>query len=134
MEIRFATMKEVKSITASIRNKKIDYNTPSMVKKDIEESRLIIAVEDNKILGQLALVDEPRFSYVAIKRLCVYNKKNKGKGIASALINYACNYTNKPIGASPWTNNLASISLFKKHGFEYQYTYLKNYNFYLKKC
>lgn len=134
MEIRFATIKEIKSITMSIRNKKIDYNTPSMVKKDIEESRLIIAVEDNKILGQLALVDEPRFSYVAIKRLCVYNKKNKGKGIASALIKYACDYTNKPIGASPWTDNSASISLFKKHGFEYQYTYLEKYNFYLKKC
>lgn len=132
MEIRFATINETKSITASIRNKKIEYNTPAMVKEDIQKSRLVVAVEDGKILGQLAMVEELEWGYVAIKRLCVYNKKNGGKGIASALIQFACEQTEKPLGASPWTENTACINLFKKHGFEYQYTYLTNYNFYLK--
>lgn len=134
MEIRYASAKDTKSITTSIRNKKINYNTPEMVKEDIKKARLIVAVEDGKILGQLAMVEELEWGYVAIKRLCVYNKNNKGKGIASALIRFACEQTDKPLGASPWTENTACRKLFEKHGFKYQYTYLENYNFYLKTC
>lgn len=132
MEIRFATLEDTLSIVRSLQNKHIDYNTPAMVKEDIKNHRLVIAIDNNKIVGQIALVYEQNYSYTSLKRLCVYNNKNKGKGIASALVQFACETVRTPLGASPWTENTACINLFKKFGFKYQYTYLENYNFYLK--
>ena len=132
MEIRFATLEDTLSIVRSLQNKHINYNTPAMVKEDIKNHRLVIAIDNNKIVGQIALVYEPNYAYTSLKRLCVYNNKNRGKGIASALVQFVCETVNTPLGASPWTENTACINLFKKFGFKYQYTYLENYNFYLK--
>ena len=133
MTIRFATANDKIHIIRSLQNKKIEYNTTAQAKTDIENGRLLIAVIDNKIVGSLAIVPEPSYSYTALKRLCVYNKKYRGKGIANQLIATASTFVSGPVGATPWANNPATIHLFEKNGFTYQYTFLENYNFYLKK-
>ena len=89
-------------------------------------------IENNKILGQCALVYEPNYSYYAIKRLVVYNKKNCGRGIAERFIKYLSNNTSSEIGCTPWSDNLAMKKLLLRNGFKYQYTFLENYEFFKK--
>ena len=132
MIIRFATLSDTIHVVRSLQNKKIEYNTVEQAKSDIEQKRLLVAVIDNKIVGSIAIVPEPAYSYTALKRLCVYNKKYRGRGIANQLITTATNLTPGPVGATPWANNPATIHLFEKNGFVYQYTFLEKYQFYLK--
>ena len=132
MEIRLATKSDYKSISMSLRNKRISYITPTQAKSDIENNRLFVMVENNKILGQCALVYEPNYSYYAIKRLVVYNKKNCGRGIAERFIKYLSDNTSSDIGCTPWSDNLAMKKLLLRNGFKYQYTFLKNYEFFKK--
>ena len=132
MIIRFATPSDTIHIVRSLQNKKIEYNTVEQAKNDIKQNRLLIAIIDNKIVGSIAIVPEPVYSYTALKRLCVYNKKYCGKGIANQLIATAASLTPGPVGATPWVSNPATIHLFEKNGFVYQYTFLEKYQFYLK--
>lgn len=133
MEIRYASKKDTLSVVRSLQNKKIDYNTTKQAKEDIANNRMIVVVDNNKIVASCALVEEPTYNYTAIKRLCVFNNKNRRKGYGSALMNYVCSLGIKNLGATPW-NNTGAIRLFEKFGFKYQYTFLENYNFYLKKA
>ena len=132
MIIRYATSADKIHIIRSLQNKKIAYNTTAQAKTDIENGRLLIAIIDDKIVGSLAIVPEPAHHYTALKRLCVYNKKYRGRGIANELIATASALVSGPVGATPWANNPATIHLFEKNGFSYQYTFLENYKFYLK--
>ena len=132
MTIRFATANDKIHIIRSLQNKKIEYNTTAQAKTDIENGRLLIAIIGNKIVGSLAIVPEPAYHYTALKRLCVYNNKYRGRGIANELIATASALVSGPVGATPWANNPATIHLFEKNGFSYQYTFLENYKFYLK--
>ena len=134
MIIRYATKEDTLHIIRSIQNKRMDYNTCEDVKHDIELGRLIIAVENNKILGSVAVVYKAHRGYHAIMRLCVYNKKNKGKGIASALIDFVISLNLGVYGVTPWSDNAAIIHILVKRGFVYQYTFKENYNFYKKSC
>ena len=132
MTIRYATHADKIHIIRSLQNKKIAYNTTVQAKTDIEKGRLLVAILDDKIVGSLAIVPEPAHNYTALKRLCIYNKKYCGKGIANQLIATASALVSGPIGATPWASNPATIHLFEKNGFTYQYTFLENYKFYLK--
>lgn len=132
MIIRYATKKDTIHVVRAIQNKKMSYNTTEDVKKDISLGRLLVAVENNKIIGSLAIVYKPHRGYYAIMRGCVYSKKNSGKGIMSALIDFALSLNLGTYGATPWGDNPAMIHIFVKRGFEYQYTFKKNYNFYKK--
>ena len=131
MEIRKATREDLIHVVRSLQNKGIDYNTTAQAKTDILNNRLYVVVDNNKIIGSCALVEETEYNYTAIKRVCIYNKKNCGKGIASMLIKYICELGIENLGATPW-NNQGMIRVFEKCGFTYQYTFLENYNFYLK--
>ena len=130
MEIRYATDKDLIHIIRAIQNKKLEYNTPTHIKEDIKNNRLIIAVDNNKILGQVALVPKDEFNYIGVCRVCVYSKKNMGKGIASALLEYVCNLGIENLGATPWDTNPSMCHLFEKFDFKYQYTFLEHYCFY----
>lgn len=131
MEIRFATAADTIHVMRSLQNKHIDYNTPAQAKNDIALGRLIVAVDGNKIVGSIAIVPEEEYQYTAIKRMCVYNKKYRGRGIAKALMEYVCALDLGTIGATPW-DNPATIHLLEKFGFKYQYTFMEHYNFYKK--
>lgn len=132
MEIRYATKNDQLSIVRALQNKHMDYNTTADAKKDIAAGRLIVAVENGKILGSVAVVYKAHRGYYAIMRMCVYSKKSKGKGVASALIDFVIALDLGEYGATPWNDNPAMIHIFVKRGFVYQYTFKKNYDFYKK--
>lgn len=134
MEIRKATAQDRISIIRSLQNKGIEYNTTAHAKEDIQKGRMFLAIENGKIVAQCCLVEEPLFHYTAIKKLCVYNKKNEGKGIAGAFVRYFATTFEGALGCTPWTDNGAMRHLLEKNGFAHQYTFLENYEFYLKKA
>lgn len=132
MEIRKATPADYKSIACSLRNKRIDYITPAHAKEDIINNRLFVMCENDKPIAQCALVFEPDFNYYAMKRLTIYNQANQGKGIAKAFISFFCAMNLPALGCTPWKNNTTMHHLLQKFGFEYQYTFLENYQFFKK--
>lgn len=130
MIIRFATEKDKLSAIRSLQKNQTNYNTVAQLKEDISLNRLIVAENNGKLLAKCALVEETSYNYMAIKRLCVFSKKSKGKGIASALIKYVISLNLGVLGATPWKDNEATRHILEKNGFEFQYTFLDNYCFY----
>jgi RimJ/RimL family protein N-acetyltransferase len=134
MEIRFATAADTLSIIRAIQNKHMDYNTTTQAKEDVKLGRLVVAEENGKLLGSCAIVKDERRGYTAIKRVCVYSSKSRGKGVAQSLVGFVCSLGLGTLGATPWNDNPAMCHIFKKFGFEYQYTFLKYYDFYKKRA
>ena len=132
MTIELATKQDMKRICCSLRNKKIDYITPALAISDIDNSRLYIIKDKDKIIAQCALVEEKEYGYYAIKRLVVYNKKNCGKGIAQQFISFFCEKNLPALGCTPWDTNIAMKKLLERNGFVYQYTFMERYEFYKK--
>ena len=132
MTIRKATEQDTIRIIRAIQNKRMDYNSPAHVKTDITAQQLIVAEENGKLLGSVAVFYKPHRSYYAITRMCIYSKRSKGKGVASALIDYVLALGLGDYGCTPWNNNPAMIHILEKRGFVYQYTFKKNYEFYKK--
>lgn len=132
MTVRFATPADTIRIIRAIQNKRMDYNTPQDVREDVNAGRLIVAEENGKLLGSVAIVYKAHRGYYAIMRMCVYAKTSTGKGVASALVDYVLALGLGTYGATPWNDNPAMIHIFVKRGFEYQYTFKKNYDFYKK--
>lgn len=129
MTIRYADIHDFSFLAVSVSNRGMNYNTAEDVKKDIEAGRLIVAVEDEKIIGSVALVYKAHRGYTAIMRMCVYAE---GRGVASALIDYILSLGLGNLGATPWKDNPAMCHIFEKRGFIYRYTFKKNYKFYEK--
>jgi len=129
MVIRYADIHDFSYIAANVKERHMDYNTVEDVRVDIEMRRLIVAVEDGKIIGSVAIVYKAHRGYTAIMRMCVYAE---GRGVASALIDYILSLNLGALGATPWNDNPAMIHIFEKRGFVYQYTFKKNYCFYEK--
>jgi RimJ/RimL family protein N-acetyltransferase len=132
MTIRLATEKDTIRIIRAIQNKHMDYNTTADVRADVAAGRLFVAEENGKLLGSMAVFYKPHRGYYAITRGCVYSKKSRGKGVASALVDYILSLGLGTYGATPWNDNLAMCHIFEKRGFEYQYTFKENYKFYKK--
>ena len=132
MIIRQATEKDTVRIIRAIQNKHMDYNTPADVREDVKAGHLIVAEENGKLLGSVAVFYKPHRGYYAITRVCVYSKKSHGKGVASALIKYVLSLGLGEYGATPWNDNPAMCHIFEKYGFKYQYTFNTFYRFYKK--
>lgn len=132
MLIRLATKSDLSYIMHALAPKKIEYIKPSQAKQDIEQNRLYVLEHNNKIIAQCALVSEAQFNYVAIKRMTIYNNSLKFKGVANIFIEYF-NTLNLSLGATPWTDNEKMKHILIKNGFQYQYTFLEKYEFFLKK-
>lgn len=130
MIIRFATEKDKLSAIRSLQKNQTNYNTVAQLKEDISLNRLIVAENNGKLLAKCALVEETSYNYIAIKRLCVFSKKSKGKGIASALIKYVISLNLGVLGATPWKDNEPTKHILEKNGFKFQYIFLDNYCFY----
>ena len=133
-EIQKATMKDLRSISASLQNKKIPYLTPSHAELDIANGNLWVIRQNGKPIAQCALVYEENYHYHAMKRLVVYNKKNCGQGIANAFVEYFVKQNYPTLGCTPWADNRRMINILLSFGFEYQYTFLENYCYFVKKC
>lgn len=130
--IRKATMNDYISIVRSIQNKHIEYITATHIKNDIKNEQLYIIEINNKIIAFASCVYCKDFNNYAIKRLCVPNKKNNGKGYAQKMINFLVNNRNKnfPLVITPWKNNSAMIHMVEKLGFEWQYNFNKVWTLY----
>lgn len=132
MTIRFAKREDTIRIIRAIQNKHMNYNTPTHVRQDVEAGRLLVVEENGKLLGSCAFVYKPDRGYTAVVRVCVFNQKSRGKGVAQMLVNYVCSLGLGALGATPWNDNPAMCHIFEKAGFVYQYTFQKNYEFFLK--
>lgn len=132
MTIRKATEKDTIRIIRAIQNKHMDYNTPADVREDVKNGVLFVAEENGKLLGSMVVFYKSNRGYYAITRGCVYSKKSRGKGIASALVDYILSLDLGVYGATPWDDNPAMCHIFEKRGFVYQYTFKENYKFYKK--
>jgi RimJ/RimL family protein N-acetyltransferase len=133
MKIRLAQSSDYKRIAMALRNKRIEYITPAHAREDIQERRLYVIEDDGEVIAQCALVNEPNYGYYAIKRLVIYNRKNCGRGIARQFIRYFCAMNLPTLGCTPWADNQRMKYLLISNGFEYQYTFLGNYEFFLKR-
>lgn len=132
MTIRKATEKDTIRIIRAIQNKHMDYNTPADVREDVKNGVLFVTEENGKLLGSMVVFYKPHRGYYAITRGCVYSKKSRGKGVASALVDYILSLDLGVYGATPWNDNPAMCHIFEKRGFVYQYTFKENYKFYKK--
>lgn len=130
-EIQKATMSDYKSIAVSLRNKAIPYITPKHADLDIRNGNLYIIKQNGKPIAQCALVYDEHYHYHAIKRLVIYNKANCGQGIANAFVEYFVKQNHKKLGCTPWRDNPRMINILLSFGFEYQYTFLENYCYFL---
>ena len=71
--------------------------------------------------------------YVALKRLCILNKKNRGKGIARFAIHsimqsmHGCK-----VGCTPWEDNTAMRKILEDEGFRLEYKFDEKWCFYSK--
>ena len=131
MYITLATSEHINYITHALAPKRIDYIKPSQVKEDIKQGRLYIIIHEGKPIAQCALVEETNHNYTAMKRMVIYRKDNKAHGIADMFIKYF-SQLDCAIGATPWTENEKIKYILRKNGFEYQYTFLEKYEFFLK--
>ena len=132
MTIRFATNADTIRIIRAIQNKHMDYNTPADVREDVKNGCLLVAEEDGKLLGSVAVFYKPHRQYHAITRMCVYSKKSQSKGVASALIDSVLALGFDTLGATPWDENPCMCHILEKRGFVYQYTFNTHYKFYKK--
>ena len=133
MTIRKSTKEDYISIIRSIQNKKLEYITPSLIKQDIALGRQYIMTNDrNQIIAICSLVYEPNYNYYAIKRLCVPNKKNCGKGYAQMMLEFMSKQSSAKIGCTPWSDNKAMIKMLTRLGFTLEYIFNEKWCFYSK--
>lgn len=133
MELRKATETDwIKIFNAICHKEKISFCTPTQLFYDLEAGREYIVVEGNKILATVSLVEEPDYKYTAIKRLCIFNKKNYGKGIARFALREVQRMVSGRIGATPWEDNFAMRHILESEGFVLQYTFNEVWCFYVK--
>lgn len=124
MELRKANLYEVRNVARVVGRKHFDYITVNHLVRDYNNNQLYVVVEEEKILAIVSLVPEPEYEYIAIKRLCVLNKGNCGKGIGSFAVRELSKVVSgERVGATPWTDNIAMRNLLESEGYQLQYVF-----------
>ena len=132
MKIRLATQTDVYKIRNAVRRKNLLYCTPYQIADDFTNKRLYCVYEGDKVLATLSLVPEPDYGYTAVKRLCILNKKNQGKGIARFALHEIQRMVSGRIGATPWEDNTAVRHILETEGFKMEYKFMGHWCFYSK--
>ena len=132
MEIRRAVNADYIKIVRAIQNKGIEYITPAHVKEDMSLGRQFVMVDNNKVIAILSLVWDAEYGYFAMKRLCVTNKQNKGKGYAQMMLKHVSAQANGKVGCTPWIDNGAMRHSLEKLGFSLEYVFAEKWCFYSK--
>jgi len=134
MELRkVKTVEEIQKIERAVSLKKLSYCTTAQVASDYYVyDRLYVVVEGEKLLAILSLVEEKEYGYTAVKRLCILNKKNCGKGIARFALREVQKVVKGRIGGTPWVDNAPVRHLFETEGFVLQYVFSEKWCFYMK--
>ena len=132
MELRKAEVMDWVRIHNAVCRKHLSFCTPTQIFTDYEMGRLYAVVEGDKVLATVSLVAEPTYGYTAIKRLCILNKKNHGKGIARFALHEIQRMVKGRIGATPWNNNIKMKHLLETEGFHLEYVFNQVWCFYVK--
>ena len=133
MELRKANLYEVRNVARVVGRKHFDYITVNHLVRDYNNNQLYVVVEGEKVLAIVSLVPEPDYEYIAIKRLCVLNKGNCGKGIGSFAVRELSKVVSgERVGATPWTDNIAMRNLLESEGYHLQYVFNERWCFYAK--
>ena len=133
MELRKATRKDVMKVCRAIGYKtNLPYIRVEDVMSDFLHDRIYVVAEGEKVFATVSLVPEPDYGYTAIKRLCILNKKNQGKGIARFALHEIQRMVNGRIGATPWLDNGAVRHILEAEGFVLQYIFRERWCYYAK--
>lgn len=132
MELRKANELDFVRIHSAVCRKNLSYCTHSHVAEDWYKERLYAVADGDKVLATLSLVEEPEYGYMAIKRLCILNKKNYGKGIARFALHEVQKLVSGRIGATPWEDNTAVRHILEVEGFKMEYKFMGHWCFYAK--
>lgn len=132
MEIRRAVNADYIKIVRAIQNKGIEYITPAHVKEDISLGRQFVMMDNDKVVAILSLVYDAEYGYFAMKRLCVTNKQNRGKGYAQMMLKHVSAQANGKVGCTPWIDNSAMRHTLEKLGFSLEYVFAEKWCFYSK--
>lgn len=135
--IRWARQSDTKQIIATIAQKKCDYITCQQIREDINKGKVLLGKIESKIVCFLVVERNAEFKYVSIRRAMVPNKKYRKKGVMNELLSSICDYADRdyaePLGATPWTDNIAMKKLLEKNGFIYQYTFQSHWEYWQRK-
>ena len=132
MELRKATHEDYRTVWYAVRPKKIKYCTAGMITNDYLYDRLFVVREGGKVIATVSLVPETEYGYTAIKRLCILNKRNCGRGVASFAVRELQKVVRGKCGATPWSDNIAMRKLLESEGFTLQYIFDGRWCFYAK--
>lgn len=132
MKIRLAKRKDYNVIVDKLQNfEKIDYLTDKHVERDIRYRNCYVLEDRGKIVAIGSIVYDNEFKMYYIKRLMVLDSNSRGKGYGKYIMKYLSNI--KPIVATtPFKDNYVMRSLIESIGFEYKYTFLENYQLFVK--
>lgn len=131
--IRRASMNDYLRIAISINrvSKNSPYINKELLYQDIKNNSCFVYEKCGKIVSIGSIVFDPKYQMDYIKRVCVMNQKNKGKGIAKEMIKYLQSQSNK-IAVTPWKDNLKMIAILEEFGFERKYEFQENFVLYQK--
>ena len=133
MELRKATRKDLMKVCRAIGYKtNLPYIRVEDTFSDFLHERMYVVAEGEKVFATVSLVPEPDYGYTAIKRLCILNKKNQGKGIARFALHEIQKVVKGRIGSTPWVDNTPVRHLFETEGFVLQYVFNEKWCFYMK--
>lgn len=120
-------------IMRAMQNKHIEYISIQQIRMDIYSSHMYKCVKDGKIVAIISVVWDKTYKYYAMKRLCILQKKNKGKGITELLIDYITERYLGKIGCTPWVDNSAMRHILEKKGFALEYIFDEKWCFYSRR-
>lgn len=133
MELRKANRKDIMKVCRAIGYKtNLPYIRVEDAMSDFLHERIYVVAEGEKVFATLSLVEEPEYGYTAVKRLCILNKKNQGKGIARFALHEIQKVVSGRIGATPWTDNGAVRHILEMEGFVLQYVFNERWCYYAK--
>ena len=123
MELRKATHKDLMKVIHAIGYKDLPYITKSQENFDYNKKQLYVVADGEKVFACASLVWESQYEYFAVKRLCILNKHNYGKGIARFALRELQKVVKGKIGATPWMDNIAMRKLLESEGFKLEYKF-----------
>lgn len=132
MKVRVATRKDYGVIVGKLHNfEKIDYLTEKNVETDIRHKNCYALEDKGEIVAIGSIVYDNEFKMYYIKRLMILDENSKGKGYGKYIMKYLSN--KKPvIATTPFKDNYIMKKLIESIGFKYKYTFLENYQLFVK--
>lgn len=127
---------DLRKILPLVRDSRISYITDWHTLKDFlgdDGAQLYILYNNNQPGAIVTTIYDNNYNYLAIKRLLSFTKrKGYATRLLSAIVSKAQCAGINSIGCTPWNDNSAMIHLVNKLGFDYQYSFQKNWRFYKK--